>query len=273
MRRRFSDRNAPSTTSGACSPDLMSSLPVISGTWICDHGDIRVSPEGQPSVFDMLRVLGGQKNPKTVWKRLTESHPEVVTKCDHLQFPGAGQRLTPVALTKEDAYYIIGLLPGTVGKQYRENAANLFTAFLHDPEKVVNAAVDRLTEEESKRAEARLKSRRTRNRFTAVLQEHGVERHGFAECTNAVYISLFNMQAQQLKYEIAKQENISIQKVNPRDHLDLEDLTYVETAERVAAGQLRRKNIHGNYSVANEVRKSADYTKKLLDGDIDIPDV
>ena len=79
------------------------------GTWICDHGDIRVSSAGQPSVFDMIRVLGGQKNPHQPWERLCAAHPEVLTKCENLQFPGAGQRETPVATTKEDAYYILGL--------------------------------------------------------------------------------------------------------------------------------------------------------------------
>ena len=87
----------------------MSSAPIKAGTWICDHGDIRVSSAGQPSVFDMIRVLGGQKSPTKVWLRLVETHPEVVGKCDNLQFPGAGQRETPVAKTKEDAYYILGL--------------------------------------------------------------------------------------------------------------------------------------------------------------------
>ena len=55
-------------------------------------------------MFDMIRVLGAQKNPRQVWERLVASHPEVVPKCDNLQFPGAGQRETPVATTKEDAY-------------------------------------------------------------------------------------------------------------------------------------------------------------------------
>jgi hypothetical protein len=36
-------------------------------------------------------------------------HPEVLGKCENLQFPGPGQRETPVAKTKEDAYYILGL--------------------------------------------------------------------------------------------------------------------------------------------------------------------
>lgn len=251
----------------------MSSAPIKAGTWICDHGDIRVSPDGQPSVFDMIRVLGGQKNPHQFWERLCAAHPEVLTKCENLQFPGPGQRETPVAKTKEDAYYILGLLPGAAGKQYREDAAKLFVTFLDRPEKAIYLAVDRLSEEELRHVEARLKGKRTRKFFTDVLQQHGVERNGYGQCTNAVYIPLFGRTADILKTEIAQEFNIERSKVNPRDFFDIEDLTYVETAERVAAGQLRRKNIHGNHSVAREVRNSTEYTKKLLNGEVDIPDV
>jgi hypothetical protein len=71
--------------------------------------NLRFPGLGQPSVFDMIRVLGGQKNPHDAWARLVETHPEVLGKCENLQFPGPGQRETPVAKTKEDAYYILGL--------------------------------------------------------------------------------------------------------------------------------------------------------------------
>ena len=75
-------------------------------------------------------MLGGQKNPRDAWERLTESHPEVVLKCHNLLFPGPGQRETPVAQDKEAAYYILGLLPGAVGRRYREHAAKVFAQFL-----------------------------------------------------------------------------------------------------------------------------------------------
>jgi hypothetical protein len=251
----------------------MSSAPVKAGTWICNHGDIRVSPNGQPSVFDMIRVLGGSGNPRRDWARITETNPEVVPKTYNLQFPGPGQRDTPVTKTKEDAYYILGLLPGAVGKQYREDAAKLFVTFLDKPEKVAYLAADRLSEEELRRLEARLKGKRTRHMFTEVLHQHGVVQGGYGQCTNAVYTPLFGRTADLIKTEIAQEHNIDRKKVNPRDFFDLEDLTYVETAERVAAGQLRRKNIYGNHSVAKEILHSTEYTKKLLDGDIDIPAV
>ena len=58
-------------------------------------GDIRITPAGQPSVIDMIRVLGGQKDPSKFWRRLKEAHPEVRTICPDFQFPGPRQRLTP----------------------------------------------------------------------------------------------------------------------------------------------------------------------------------
>ena len=77
--------------------------------------------------------LGGQKNPRDAWNRLAETHPEVVGKCDNLKFPGSGQRETPVAKDKEAAYYILGLLPGAVGRRYREHAAKVFAQFVENP--------------------------------------------------------------------------------------------------------------------------------------------
>lgn len=59
-----------------------------------DRGN-RTQAEGQPSVFDMIRVLGGQKAPHKAWERLVDTHTEVLTKCQNLQFPGPGQRETP----------------------------------------------------------------------------------------------------------------------------------------------------------------------------------
>lgn len=242
-----------------------------SGLWTCAEGDIRITPAGQPSVFDMIRVLGGQKNPHEAWNRLTESHPEVVQKCENLKFSGRGQRQTPVAKTKEDAYYILGLLPGAAGRQYREQAARLFSQFLDDPASVAAAAVERMSGEQREWLEARLKGQRTRAVFTEVLQAHGVETFGYASCTNAIYLPVLGASAKQLKQSIAAEKQLSVSRVNPRDHFSLQELGDVETAERVAAGQLRRRDARGNAAVEQVVRRSAEYTRQLLDGAIDIP--
>lgn len=89
---------------------------------LLQYGEIRVTSDSRFSVFDTIEVVGGKKNPRDAWDDLQLIHPEVVGKTDNFQFPGRGQRNTPVANT-ENIFYIIGLLPGAVGRAYREDAA------------------------------------------------------------------------------------------------------------------------------------------------------
>lgn len=89
-----------------------------------NYGEIRVTPDEQYSVFDVVEVIGGKKNPHQAWEGLTATYPEVLQKVENFKFPGRGQRLTPVT-DKEGLLYVIGLLPGAVGRSYREDAAKL----------------------------------------------------------------------------------------------------------------------------------------------------
>lgn len=237
------------------------------GRWSCEQGNIRITPAGQPSIYDMIRVLGGQKNPHQVWERLTESHSEVVPKCENFRFHGRGQRDTPVARTKEDAYYILGLLPGEAGKRYREDAARLFTAFLTDPASVAAAAVARMSGEEKDWLEARLVGKRTRHTFSDNLKEAGVQGYGYATCTNAVYEPVLGADAKTLK----QQRNLPVKSSSLRDTLTLKELNDLETAERIAAGQIKRTGAHGNTLVERVVRRTSEYTRLLLDGEVSIP--
>jgi len=135
----------------------------------------------------MIEVLGRQRAPRKVWKRLTESHPKVVAGCHNLKFPGRGQRETPVARTKEDAYAILGLLPGAVGDKYRADAAKLFVAYLDNPAGLANSLVDRLSGNEKEWLEARLNCKRTRSYLSDNLKEAGVHNWGYGLYTNAIY--------------------------------------------------------------------------------------
>lgn len=245
----------------------MSIIAPATALWTCDDGSIRVTAAGQPSVFDMIKVLGGQKNPKQVWLRLKESNPEVVPKCDHLKFPGPGQRETPVARTKEDAYYILGLLPGAAGRKYREQAAQLFSAFLTDPASVAAAAVARMSGDEKDWLEARLSGKRTRHTFSDNLKDAGVQGYGYAACTNAVYEPVLGADAKTLK----QQRNLPTKSSNLRDNLTLKELTDLEAAERIAVGQIKRTGARGNLPVERVVRHTSEYTRQLLDGAITIP--
>lgn len=89
-----------------------------------DDGSIRITSKGQPNIIDIIQVQGGEKNPRDTWPRIVDAHPAVLGKCVNCLFSCERQRETPVARTKEDSYYILGLLPGAIGNKYREQAAN-----------------------------------------------------------------------------------------------------------------------------------------------------
>lgn len=94
-----------------------------------NKAQIRKTPDGLFSIYDLIQICSGVKNSRDSWGSLCDQYPEVVGKTDNFQFPGQGQRLTPVA-TLENCLYILGLLPGHCGKSYREKAANLVRRYL-----------------------------------------------------------------------------------------------------------------------------------------------
>ena len=96
-------------------------------------GDNIREQDGLWSVFDWIQVIGGRKNPRDVWKRLTDKYPNTVAKCDSVKFSrtdGKKANTTSPACDRQTALEIIGLLPGEVGDKYRENAAKLFLRYI-----------------------------------------------------------------------------------------------------------------------------------------------
>lgn len=115
----------------------------VSEPIVFEDQKIRRTVHGDVSVFDLISVVGGQVNPRTVWKRLSNRYSEVVAQTYNLKFPGAGQRETPV-IGKEGALQILGLLPGEVGNRYRVEAAQLIIAWYENPAELAMRAIDRI---------------------------------------------------------------------------------------------------------------------------------
>eukprot|EP00899_Mesostigma_viride_P027149 jgi/Mesvir1/7619/Mv16705-RA.1 len=75
------------------------------------HGKIRVTPDEQVSVFDVINAVG-VSHPRVVWLRIGKEHPAVVKTCNLWKFPGRGQNDTPVA-DLEHLKRIVTILPTT----------------------------------------------------------------------------------------------------------------------------------------------------------------
>ncbi|NEZ67801.1 hypothetical protein D0962_34450 [Leptolyngbyaceae cyanobacterium CCMR0082] len=92
------------------------------------NAEIRRTEDGRCSVYDLIRAIG-QRDPYNTWKRLTEGYSEVLTICQDWKFKGARQRKTPV-VDLQGWFQILPLLPGAMGKRYREEAAKLVTRYI-----------------------------------------------------------------------------------------------------------------------------------------------
>lgn len=109
----------------------MSQVQLISFESISAGATVRVTCEKPPriSVIDLIMVVCAQSRPHATvtYNRLKDS--EVITFCYDFQFPGQGQRPTPVAALQE-ALQIMMVLPGEKAKTYRKEAAEILTRFL-----------------------------------------------------------------------------------------------------------------------------------------------
>jgi len=243
-------------------------------------GIIRVTPQGQPSVIDMIRVLGGKANPYDAWAKIQKADPDILAKCEVVLFPGKKQKLTPVARTKEDAYYILGKLPGAVGRSYNEEAARLFVQALDDPAGLIERLRPRLTPEEEEWCEARFRGKRTRVKWAETLSRAGVSQNAYGDCTNAIYLPLFGHKASSLKKIIRIKRGITTKKVSIRDNLPVSDLDRLDQAEGICLGQLKRlhhrlkgapRTTERDSHVEHICRTSAEYSEKLRQGLVAVP--
>jgi hypothetical protein len=198
----------------------------------CGGENVRVTPDRSTSVFDFIRVVGGQKNPRTTFDRLCKTHPEVVRFCDNWKFPGARQRDTPVA-GREGILQILGLLPGAVGRKYRAEAAKLVLAFYEAPEELAVAAFDRITDPKKiQKTKARIDGIVIRKLETNAFADTGlITKHWqYGDLTNATYQGLLGGTAKELKAQKGLKPKDSL-----RDSLDDVSLAAISLSELVAA--------------------------------------
>lgn len=228
-----------------------------------DEG-IRVTPDDCYSVLDLIRFCcqyasGGERK---AWKRIMADYPEVVAKCHDFKFSGAGQRKTPVT-NRAGVLYIIGLLPGAIGRSYREDSAKVFLQYLDASPELAESVIDRAKPEDLVRIQRRLEGRKIRVSFTQVLQDHGVEEGWqFAECTNAMYRPILGGTAKQVRAVRGLSK-----KANLRDHMDTVELAATGLVESLSARSIKEQDLDGFVECRDECDRNARKVKRILDED------
>ena len=103
---------------------------IFSGIFQGREHEIRITSDKMISVFDFIKVVGGQKNPHETWKDIKKKYKnEVLGFSENLKFPGAGQKLTPV-INVQGMVKLLFWLPGELAKQFRSKSAETMIRYL-----------------------------------------------------------------------------------------------------------------------------------------------
>jgi hypothetical protein len=92
------------------------------------ESEIRITPDKRISVFDFIRVVGGQKNPKDTWNEIQKKYKnEIVGFSDYSQF--GKTKKTPV-INVQGMVKLLFWLPGEMAKQFRAKSAEVMVRYL-----------------------------------------------------------------------------------------------------------------------------------------------
>lgn len=212
---------------------------------------IRRTTDGRFSVYDLIRICGGQKNPRQSWKRITEAHSECVTKCDAVELgAGKARKKTPVA-TVENCLYIIGLLPGICGQAYREKAANIIRRYIEgDADLGIELIMRDHNNDRVERAKKRLLVSETNKQVAGMASNSGIS-HGLLH--NDRYRGLYRQTAKQLRSAAGIAD-----KDTPLNNLSIRDLAFNSTANIMA---IEAGDPNTLFDFANDIRES--YEKRI----------
>lgn len=193
---------------------------------------IRKTKDGHFSVYDLIRLCTGIKNPREFWlgkhrtkkdgnattEGLVGRYPEVVDIVYNYKFEGKGQKETPVA-TLENCLYILGLLPGECGKSYREKAAALVRRYIEgDSDLAVELLYRDHNKERVERAMRRLQVVDTNKSAAAVVHNTN---HSVALMHDDRYRGLYSKNTRQLRKECGATE-----RETPLNYMSERDLAY-----------------------------------------------
>jgi len=186
-------------------------IPELSGS------KIRRTDDGRFSIYDLIRIAGGKKNPRDSWKSLCDNHSECVGKSDTVELGiGKAKKSTPVA-TVENCLYILGLLPGVCGQSYRESAANIVRRYIEgDAELGVELIFRDHNKERVDRAKKRLLVCDTNKQVADLAIAHGIN-PGIIH--NDRYRGLYRKTAKQLRSDAGiKGKSTPLDMMSTRDN-------------------------------------------------------
>lgn len=211
------------------------------------------------SVLDVLKVIGGQKNPRAAWNYLRNKYPGIANKIGYRKLKDKNGRLssqkTPMA-SEQVVLEILVLLPGEVGDKYREKEANIFLRYLKGDITLANEILERVANPNDPSWQAeRKKGKKHRKDFVSTLADSGIKsQRAFSGITNNMTLIVTGKTATQLKAE----ERVAIS----REVMTETELNLLRSSEHLSTSIIKDQNLEG-YNDCFDVSDAA--TRHIMD--------
>lgn len=228
-----------------------------------EHNHIRRTNDGRISVFDALKACGA-RSPRETWKRLSESYPHSVAKCDAIKLARSDGKLQaqPTPVTNAEGWRtILTVLPGVIGNKYRAAANELVTAFLERPAELAAAAIERTSNpDDLKKLEIRARSKRNAIALSGVVLGRGASRKTLARIHDINNVTITG--------STSRERQTSTGLKLHRDAMTAAELSAMDLIQTVEAQQIVERDLKGDgamIGVSLEVTRDAEpFLKKYL---------
>ena len=225
-----------------------------------DSPSVRKTEDGLYSVFDAIQFIAQKGNQRLVWKRLTESHPEVVTFVTTSKFLGAGQRETPVA-DKVTIVEIIALLPGDIGGKTRKAAVELLLQYIEAPEELAKRAIAKITDVDKLRDIHETAFRKYINHYHPLMGEVK-QRDGLSPTTYQHVNSINTRACMGAEPAIIKAERGG---KTAREKATSEELSRLAVLQEAQCSALKKENARGHSEISRITQNAADEFQAFLE--------
>lgn len=151
---------------------------------------------------------------------------------------------------------------GYLSPQLEIEVREVWLRFRAGDASLADEILQRASPEDNRRVGVRALSRAQRVLYTDTLRDHGVKGVGYPACTDAVYVQILGERARNLKTQrgLAKNDNL-------RDHLKVDELSFVMAAEELAAGRIEELNVLGNQACERASARSAHFIREAIERD------
>ena len=209
-----------------------------------ENSDLRRTPDGRVSVFDLLKAAGA-KNPHQTWETLSTTYPDTLHFVESVKLPRKdGKKANTVSpvTTAEGWDAILMVLPGLLGNKFRKSSLALVTAFKNNPAQVAAAAIERVTDKkEAAWLGARAFSKSTCLDLNEAASKAGISERTFAKIHDTNNVAITGMTAREIQTARGVKQTC--------DGFNMVELGLMIAAQGAEAERITNENVQGDGAV------------------------